>query len=525
VGAFTGGCGYLASDAFSGDAFGALLRVRVPSDGVLVIATSSCCDASFSQPGSESGTYTLSVDALTPIGSIGGRLLDDVTGEPVVYGGNRPVRVDLFRCPSGQTSNCPSVASLTVGQDGRFQIAGQDPPLFLDAADYYLTISAAGYPPLTTPTFAVAAGEDKDLGDVALHKPQPAGQIDGRVVDSQTGAPLGGAQLSLQRCADFQCAPIGLIASGADGAFSFSEAAIGVPITEGSYSLTIAAPAYDTSRVSPIDLAAGQGASLGDLALAPTQQIGSVSGRLVDAVTRQPLSGPSSGFGTLSLLRCDTFGCFETVNLATINADGSFRFAPPRAGLNGVWRPGSFAVSYFVDQHIPAQTPAFKVAKDQDLDLGDIAVQPLPITLASGPACGAIPANGGACRYSLSVTNNQARTADLRVWSVVFTYSPSSEASAFQPEGAKKIRLRPGQSRTVNFSLDVPKGVEAATPICTSFYVADDTKAFYFAPSNQAFGFCVMKDAGGAFRQVQGDELRQLQQRMNNAPEAQRTRR
>lgn len=533
LGAFDGNC-FPVNQAV-GYGQDAQMQVHVPSTGDLVIGVSSCCDSSFTNGGAGAGSYTLAVDSLPTIGSISGQLVDSHTGQPVAPDSGGYISVSIYQCSLSDPTACAYIGDAYVDQDGRFLITPTGTSTYhpLTAGSYYLTVNASGYRALTTSHFQVDNGQDLDLGELQLSAPQPIGTISGRVVDARSDAPVAGAQVYLERCETSiyypypNCYGISYGASDADGSFAFSEATLGFPLYDELYQITVSAPNYEYLAPVQFSVAGGADYSLGDVALSPITMIGSVSGRLVDATTGRPLTSTSAAYNFVTLMQCDEFGsCYSAVAYTSVDENGYFRFSADNAYNWQILRPGSYAIAYGAEQYVAGQTAPFTVGEGQDLAYGDIAVQPYPVRLLDGVSCGTISARGGTCTYTLRVVNGQNKAVTLRAWSTVATSNPySAYASTFQPQEAQKLRLRPGETRTVSFSFDVPARVAAATSICTQFFVANDAKGFYFAPVNQRYGACVTKDANGDFKPVAGEKQRELRQRMNGLPPSQRGRR
>lgn len=524
LGIFDSNCGQLGSADYGGPGLDAELIAQAPEDGVVVIAATSCCDYSFTRGGYSNGSYTLTIDAQPTIGSVSGRLVDADTGQPLTAGANN-ASANLQFCPGDELSSCYPVAWIAPDDQGAFLVTPQSAFNPLLAGQYYLYAAADGYRPLQTARFSVGAAEDYLLGDLALSTPKQIPSIDGRVVDSRTGAPIAFVSVYLDRCSpgDEYCYPVNQTSSDTDGSFSFSSDMVGNPLYDDTYQVSLAISGYDglwTPQFTPI---AGQSYNLGDLQLRKIPLIGSISGRLLDAVTGEPLTNLSVTYAHLSLLACDMSGCYNTVAWKWIEPDGSFRFDATDA-----WQPlvaGSYAISYQAEQYIDGQSDMFTVAEGEDYSI-DLHIQPYPIRLLNGASCTTIPAGGGTCKYSLRLVNNQNKTVSLRAWSIAEVSIPNSyDHNTFQPKDAQKVKLRPGESTLVSFSFDVPRNVAAFTSVCTQYYVSDDVKGFYLAPTTQRFGFCVTKDGAGDFKPTTGDALRELLQRMHGVPLDRRGRR
>jgi len=100
--------------------------------------------------------------------------------------------------------------------------------------------------------------------------------VSGKVVDGQTGAGIAGATVT---------GPSGSVATSADGSFTLSS----VP---GGSTLTIAATGFNSTQFLNVPTGSGAVSAIGNIPLAPTSTAtGTVTGRLVDAITGQPIAG------------------------------------------------------------------------------------------------------------------------------------------------------------------------------------------------------------------------------------------
>ena len=98
-----------------------------------------------------------------------------------------------------------------------------------------------------------------------------------------------------------------------------------------------------------------------------------------------------------NLLRVNDDGFLEFVAFSQTDGEGRCRFGSPDDLT--IVQPGTFVVFYQANQYIDGQTEPFSVGADEQVDLGDIGVQPFPVQLAAGRICELIPAAGGPCRY------------------------------------------------------------------------------------------------------------------------------
>src|SRR5690349_8598471 len=83
LGVFSSDCSFIIVDDNSGTPPNARALVAIPPDGVFVVAVSSCCDYGFTGAGLSSGSYALTISTVAIAGSIGGRVVDAVTGSPL----------------------------------------------------------------------------------------------------------------------------------------------------------------------------------------------------------------------------------------------------------------------------------------------------------------------------------------------------------------------------------------------------------------------------------------------------------
>lgn len=513
VGVLSSDCAVQAIADYGGAGLDAATGVTVPADGVLIIAATSCCDYDLQLGGPGAGSYRLDVLISAPIGEISGRLVDGETGLPLAPDGFSPSAVELYTCVEGGCDLSP-LRSGSIDEQGRFSFAGSSDQGFILGGDFRIRAVIGGYSNYVSPIFAVAGGVARDLGDIALSPRRPIGPISGRVVDSRTGEPLTGGGLSLVECDGFGCGmTVASLSPDDQGRFRFEESTVGYPLFSGSYRVTYSGfPAYSQSSSAIFTVGPGQSYDVGDLAGERVPAIGSVKGRLIDAVTGEPLAGDGEVGAGVSLARCEEFGCFYGSSSAIVDSAG--RFVIPGIEPFSVITPGRFVLNFSGAQYISGQTEPFDVAEGQDRDLGDIPVQPFPLRMLQGRSCASIPTDGGLCQHSLRVINGQATADTIQVWSTITVSNPIMHSnSAFQPQSAVKVRLRPGQAREVGFNVMVPANVPAGTVSCVTYYLADDTRGFYFQPLNTRSGFCFVKEYDGSFRLTDAEEGRQLAER------------
>ena len=190
--------------------------------------------------------------------------------------------------------------------------------------------------------------------------------------------------------------------------------------------------------------------------------IDSISGRLVDAGDGQPLTGSEPTLASVTLIRCDDDGCFE-VAFEITDAQGMFTFSGALYGLRvGEYQLVASAVGYQEGQQ--ELSDPFQVAAGDQYEFGDFPLQPDELQITRIRMCGAVPAEGRVCTYSLDLRNRGESSFSGRVWSLVDYYFPNASLSyAFQvgtgnahtPQ-PKYVWVEPEQVERVTFHVPIP---------------------------------------------------------------------
>lgn len=218
----------------------------------------------------------------------------------------------------------------------------------------------------------------------------------------------------------------------------------------------------------------------------------SISGRIVDAVTRQPLAGNTEAFGFVRLLSCGPFGC-QDINSQPSGSDGRFVFTRDVSGQ--LLSPGTYQIIATANEYEAAQTDPVEVFAGEDRNLGDVALQPFPVRFSDIKACNDVPPQGGKCRYSVRITNRLATSLAGAAWSLVGSSGTGSFAdfTTFQTDDPKKLMLGSLESKVVRFEFDVPATVRAGASICTQVFIGDDRREPFFNTVGQRSLFCISK--------------------------------
>ncbi len=296
---------------------------------------------------------------------------------------------------------------------------------------------------------------------------QIADSISGHLVNARDETSLPGdsppfAFVQLFRCTDGSCFEfVGFQQADNNGNFRFDSDINGNPLFAGTYQLQATANGFDLTT-ELFDVLENQALNLGDIALQPFSLIGSVSGRLVDALDGAPLSGFGPPFARADLERCEEFGCFPVAG-GQPDEQGLFRFEGVFFGLP----PGRYRVSAFAEDYQPTTTDQFDVGEFEDIDVGDIGLTPFPIQFGSIEAC-EIPPGGALCEYGIELRNRGPGRFKGEAWSTVDFYPNEFpyRSSRFQVGRVGtsnpmpvRLNLRTGQTVSLRFQLDVPGNV------------------------------------------------------------------
>lgn len=338
--------------------------------------------------------------------------------------------------------------------------------------------------------------------------------IGGRIVDINTGAVLPNALVYLRQCdSSGDCWQyVGFTFSRADGTFRFESANYSLYdqiLRTGSYQVIVnAGDAYDGYIGTPFQVLTGQDLDLGDLAMRPVPVVGSIRGRLVDAVTNAPLSGVATPFARAELQRCiPGYGC-STYRHADADAQGNFVF---QSGQNSPLRPGTYRVIAFAEQYEATLGTELEVAENQHYNLGDFAVKSYPVRFQLLQACSSVPSTGGDCPYVVRVTNGNPSKLHADVWSLVRSlgFYWTDQGTQFQ-SGRKTVSLLPGTSTDVSFNFNVPASLQDGTAICSEVFTSHKTNPFMAIGRRPLF--CIAK-VGQTFQQMPDKERRELLKR------------
>jgi hypothetical protein len=433
----------------------------------------------------QAGAIQLNVSEMA---AISGRVTDAVTGAPLPGIIEPYATAHLYRiCGDGCLE---FVNSQNADGEGRFVFDSYDYGSPLPDGSYQITVTALLYQTQQFGPFELS-GSNLDVGDLPLNPPSV---IRGRVVASDTGSPLPDASVTLFRCNESGCSEyVNSQNTDSAGQFRINSFSYDAPLPGGTYELEISATLYETRRLR-VTISDSENRDLGDVLLQPFPLIGSISGRLLDAVTAKPISqsfGPS-----LILYHCEGEAC-SFVNSMVPDPDGRFRFDTDYAGNRLI--TGSYRIYAAADQYDPAQINTLDVVENENRSVGDIRLNSLPVRFSELQSCGGIPASGGECLFTVKISNGTSKTLTGKVWSLANSTLPDSFAgyTNFQIKDPQDLDLGKGKSKVFSFRFNVPANMSTyGSFVCTRLFVGQGSQALFNTIGVRDL-FCVYRNTGG----------------------------
>jgi hypothetical protein len=238
------------------------------------------------------------------------------------------------------------------------------------------------------------------------------------------------------------------------------------------------------------------------VALAPPP-IGSISARLVDARTGDPLPGDAPPFAFAELGQCDENSCFS---LNTLSTDSEGRVVFDSDLLGAPLPVGTYQIVGSADEFRSAETELFEVSEGEAFDVGDLALVGPPISVSNIEPCEALPLQGGTCRYSLTITNSTRLRFRGLAWSLVdgFGLGSALNSTLFEARTFKnhkwihreQVVIEPSNSRNLRFEFDVPSFVTDGAGFCTRLFLGVEPYPLLNTVS-ESFLFCIDKGETG----------------------------
>lgn len=425
---------------------------------------------------------------LTQVFAITGRVTDAVTGAPLPGDVEPFATAHLYRiCGDG----CLEFAnSQNADGNGQFVFDSYYYGSPLPAGTYQISVTAFFYQTMEFGPFEFS-GSNLDVGDLRLIPPS---MIRGRAVASDTGSPLSGANVILRRCDSSGCSEfVNSQTTDSNGQFLFNSFSSGAPLSGGTYELEISTLLYQTGHIA-VTVGDGEDRDLGDVSIDPSPLIGSISGRLIDAVTGKPIA--STFTSSLILYRCEGDTC-SFVNSTIPDAAGLFRFETDYSGNRLI--AGSYRIDAYADQYFSAQTGIFDVGENVAQNVGDVRLNSLPVRFSDVQPCAQIPASGGECIFTARIFNGTSKTLTGKVWSLANGSLPDTFAgyTNFQIRNPQDLDLGKGKSKVFSFQFNVPANTSTyGTFICTRVFVGEGGQALFNTIGVRDL-FCVYRTAGG----------------------------
>lgn len=398
-----------------------------------------------------------------------------------------------------------------------------------NAASLDITVPASGY-------FIVAAtgmydtyftGEGGEGGYILSITPPLSTSISGRVIDSNTHAPLSGTgfpnvTVSLQVCRLQQCFDIGGIgtfaAANVDGTFSlqgdFISGDYRIIIYADSYSYEI--PVYTQNGplgYESIHIETGTNYNFGDISLSPVLPVKSIRGRVIDNLTKRPLSGLTD-LATVDIYRDGMWlGKYPLDSKGNYNITLSNDTTPPRPLIKGNYFFWAGASQYSPDAN---SVVGAYINPGEEHVFSDLTLTSFPIRVSKVKPCNNIPSQGGDCKYSYTVTlgNNLPLKGDN--WNIVNTYTSTfqicEESISLAPEKGKN-------TKDISCKFTVPGGSDY-TFISPSVFIGEKlgSNSYFKIRGGYPSLFSVTKQAGAnTFKILSQYETEELKRRIHNS--------
>jgi hypothetical protein len=244
--------------------------------------------------------------------------------------------------------------------------------------------------------------------------------------------------------------------------------------------------------------------------------IGSISGRLVNGVMGTPVEAGGDPPTTVQLSRCGDDGfCGGDLRIFAVGPGGEFFIDGNDDGRPIA--PGDFELFARADQFELTRL-LFRVEAGQNLDLGDVALTPFPLTFTNVRPCMDLPPEGGTCRYSVTLTNNApTRTAGQALSLVTGGFGATRFEASTRRSGASPIRadfnLASRASRDLTFFFDTPS-LAPDGMICTQIQAGVQPSPLFDMVRRKPL-FCIVKRAS-SLQVLSVEESQDLLDRMRS---------
>ena len=320
----------------SGASDPAKLEFTMPSDGIVVLAVTSCCDFALTGTGNYAGSYSLNATDIVPVSSISGRAVDAVTGQPA-----SSVQTSLVLCGD---PTCTAGQNFLVNEFvftngfGQYTFINTLYGAPLDPGTYQVSVGdlSGRYLPAESAPFSAASGQQVIVPDIALTPTPVINSITGRIVGSVTHAPLSGvsaphAFVTLYGCEGAACT---LITGYVDdsGRFKFTHDSSGHGIVANAlFLMQVSADQYSGLSTTVGPFAAGANQDLGDIPLVSNP----VRFTLLQDCSNVPISGGVCEYkveitnGTAKSVEGEAWATISALGLQSFNDFSLFQTNEP----------------------------------------------------------------------------------------------------------------------------------------------------------------------------------------------------
>ena len=240
--------------------------------------------------------------------------------------------------------------------------------------------------------------------------------------------------------------------------------------------------------------------------------IDSISARLIDQITGEPLRGDVDPFAFVELFRCDV-DCVEFITGLNTNSEGRVVFdsAQVTSGLTA----GTYLLRAQANDFGSNESGRFIVGDNEAFEVGDITLAPPPIAIGSINPCADIPPQGGECVYDVSINNNTDQELTGLAWSIVdgfnlgridnTRFEASSTASSDVTTQRVELQIAAFSAATARFSFSVPSFTSDGAQFCQSLFIGLEPGPLFNVLEQRQL-FCIEK-RDNTFRLFQGVEM------------------
>jgi hypothetical protein len=328
---------------------------------------------------------------------------------------------------------------------------------------------------------------------LSVTEPPPPTVITGRVVDADTNSGLPGSQspfasVTLERCFDYgywgYCYYWTAMQTDLQGNFRFQGD------FDGNFRIRVNADSflYEQPILSPtgpkgfesVLITSGSSYDFGVIPLVPIIPVDSISGQLRDKVTGLPLTGGVEPFARVELFRLSPYGTEYVAGIPTNDA-GIYKFSSAVVGhplYRGDYRVVGYANQY---QRIDNYVDLINVQGREARVAPALTLLSNPVRFTDIKPCNNIPAEGGNCDFSYTVTDGTANLMKGVAWSLVDAVgtggfvNSTSFVSCEQP-----LTLMPGTrvaSKEVHCRFTVPASVPDNATFCPDARFGEGSRA------------------------------------------------